>query len=429
MLVMIFGIRPLFVDRFDVRTMYGLVPDADALDAAMRVGATCLFWFTLGAFIATVRPRRASQILEQGVKAHRRRVQLSAAAVLVVALVSVALYVAAIVVLAGPSSLLALSGGRSSEASLSGVPELVLVVPIAGSVATALFLISRRGDPLRRSEVLLLVVAVSLSLVALSQLGTRRFLIPGLLIPLVAALIRSPVRLKAWHVLAGAAAFIFLAIVPMVRSAGARMPGENLLTASWRYFSDEGIAGVLTPVFASFDTEMLDYIAVYAGQSNPVVGAGKGTFLEFLTRPIPGSGTGLAFSDEVLTTIWGGGCGFPNCPVPSIAGVLYFDGGLVAVAIGSLLFGMFVRFLAGRWALNAVLSDLEATVVAIVSGFALVAARTNTIHAMWWCIYTLLVLFLIHALFSRSPRKAQLGASSDSNYPALGPVLIRSSDV
>ncbi|RWZ68639.1 hypothetical protein ELQ92_05415 [Labedella populi] len=123
--------------------------------------------------------------------------------------------------------------------------------------------------------------------------------------------------------------------------------------------------------------------------------------VEFLTKPIPGNGPGTAFSGQVLTSIWGGGCGFPNCPVASVAGVLYFDGGLVAVAVGSLLFGMLVvRFLAGRWAFNAVLADLGAAIVAVVSGFALVGARGNTVHAMWWCIYTLVVPFLIYALCS-----------------------------
>ncbi|RUR01226.1 hypothetical protein [Labedella endophytica] len=401
MLAMIFGVRPLFTDRFEIRTMYGLIPDTNALDTAMTVGVVSLSFFGFGAFIAAVRPTRAAIFSKQSAPIERREVRLTAGGVLGISVFAIALYVAAIIVLAGPSSLTALSGGRSEDATLGGVPEFVLVIPMAGSVAATIFFISRRNRQIHVFELLLILAAIAISLTALSQLGNRRFLIPGLLIPLVAALIRSPVRLKAWHLVLGVVGFLFLAIVPMVRSAGARMPGENLLTASLRYFGDEGFRGVLTPVFASYDTEMLDYIAVFAGQPNPEYGLGRGTLLEFLARPLPGDVFGTAFSDQVLTSIWGGGCGQPYCPVGSLAGVLYFDGGLPAVAVGSFLFGIAVRFIANRWAFNSMLSTVSASSIAVVSGFALVAARTNTVHAIWWCVYVLLLMAGIYLISSR----------------------------
>jgi hypothetical protein len=246
---------------------------------------------------------------------------------------------------------------------------------------------------------------VAISLVMVSALGTRRFMIPAVLMPICAALIRRPAKLRLWHLAVGFLGLLFVAIVPMVRSAGARLPGENLLTASLRYASEQGIGGILEPIFASYDTEMLDYIALASSRIHSgwlSLGLGRGTLLEFILRPLPGSMLSHpAWSDEVLINLWGGtGCGNPYCPVASVAGVTYFDGGYPLVIVGSLAFGFGLRWLATRWVYNGHLGDFRATAVAIASSFALVAARTNTVHATWWCIYTLIIAWLIYRVFS-----------------------------
>ena len=73
------------------------------------------------------------------------------------------------------------------------------------------------------------------------------------------------------------------------------------------------------------------------------------------------------WSDEVLTTLWGGGCGHPYCPVASVAGVTYFDGGFPLVIVGSFAFGFGLRWLATRWVYDRHLGDFPATAVAIAT--------------------------------------------------------------
>lgn len=402
MLYLIFVVRPLFANRFLEHTINGYLPTPASTEVAMLAGAMGITSLAIGCFFATARGRRLKELRASSVPAASGR-RVPSLHVLMVAIAATLVYLALILLLSGPSVVSALAGGRSAEASLAGVPEVVMMIPLSGSIAAALFLVSRRGSAIAVREHAMVFCAVAISVLSLSQLGSRRFLIPALLIPLIAALMRRPVRLRMWHLGAAFLALIFFAIVPMVRSAGARLPGETLMTASLRYLQEEGIEGVLMPVFASYDTEMLDYIGVvrdYLENGDSVgYGMGRGTLIEFLTRPIPGVEAG--YSDVLLTSLYGGGCGQPACPVASIVGVLYFDGGLVAVVIGSVVAGLVLRWLATRWAFHSGLSIVHAVGIAIPCAFALIAVRTNTIHALWWIIYAELILWLIGLVLVR----------------------------
>ncbi|WP_420178750.1 O-antigen polymerase [Paenarthrobacter sp. TA1.8] len=421
-MVSIFSIRPLFENRFEIRTIYGIMPDEASVDAAVLVGIVFMVSFTAAVFLNRVRPRRRSELVGEAKVIERRELRITASKTALVALVAFVAYIAVLTVLSGPSVFARLAAGRSSEAGLGGVPELVMILPMAGSITAALFIISRRGLVITRREWLVLAVAPLVSVMALSQLGNRRFLIPAILIPVVAALIRKPVRVKLSHVVVAFIAFLMLAIIPMVRSAGARMKGEGLLEASWRYFQTEGLQGVLTPVFASFDTEMLDYIAIISrplGDGIPY-GFGRGTVLEFFLRPLPsGISETTPYSDAVLTSVWGGGCGTPVCPVASTAGVLYFEGGLAFVAIGAFLYGILAARLSNAWKFNQHLSTLKLTTVALASAFALVATRTNTVHAIWWALYAVLLCFAVHWFLSRPIKPTR------SNFASTQPTVVR----
>jgi hypothetical protein len=402
-LIAIFAVRPLFTHRLDAG-LYGYALDESSVERAVVIGATCLGAFGLGVFFATARPARQAKLSALPARA-RRRTNITAGGVLLVTVVGVASYLVALLVLAGVGTVTALAGGRSTDTSTAGIPEIIFVVPLAGSISVSLFLLARVETPIKRREAVTLLVCVALSLVILSALGTRRFMIPAVLMPISAALIRRPAKLRLWHLGAGFVGLLFLAIVPMIRSAGARLPGENLLTASFRYASEQGIEGILQPIFASYDTEMLDYIALVSSRIHAgwlPFGLGRGTLLEFIFRPVPASKLSqVPWSDELLINLWGGsGCGHPYCPVASVAGVTYFDGGFPLLIVGSFAFGFGLRWLATRWVYNRHLGDFRGTVVAVVSSFAVVAARTNTVHATWWCLYTLIILGLIYGLFS-----------------------------
>jgi hypothetical protein len=404
MLFAIFSVRPLFSNRFAEQTFYGYVPSLVGERTALLAGIVCMACFAAGCFFWSVRPARAAELAARVPKPEKRLVNLSAKKVLVVSVVGAVVYALMLVAIAGTGTVAALSGGRSADVVIAGVPEVILLVPMTGSIVTTLFIINRRHAMIIKSEAIYCVAAVGVSLVLLSQLGNRRFLIPAALMPLMAMLVRKTMRIRAYHVVLALVGFVFIAIVPMVRSAGARMPGENLLTASWRYLGDRGISGVLTPVFASYDTEMLDYIALMSqkitADTGIGFGMGRGTILEFLLRPLPSSVTGVQYSDQLLTSIWGGGCGQPVCPVASVAGVFYFEGGLIAVALGTFAFAAVLRFLSNRMAYSSGLKLLPITCVTVASAFALIAARTNTIHSLWWVLYALALVLVVYRVVS-----------------------------
>lgn len=403
MLIAIFTIRPMFTNRFDELPWYGLyVPNSAEETVALGVGITGLTGFLLGVFIARLRPAKLKALQSQ--EAGRRSYEgwfFGRGKLVFTTAAGLGAYVTLLIAAAGPGIIRQLAGGRSSEVTLGGVPEIVLMIPLAGSIAAAFFILGAKKRQLNLVDLTLIIGCTAASILMVSQLGTRRFIIPAMLLPVLAALIRKPTRVKAKHVVIGAATVLFLAIVPMVRAAGARRVGENLATASWRYFQEEGVGGVLRPVFASYDTEMFDYIAVASrGLSGEEYGLGRGTIIEFLARPIPsftgiGDLTGMPFSDQMITKLFGGGCGQPFCPVASLPGVLYFDGGFILVFLGSVAFGAALRATANRWVYNQGLSPFQMFAIVSISSFALVAARTNTIHTMWWCIYTLIIAYAI----------------------------------
>ena len=307
MLIAIFAVRPLFAHRLN-DGFYGYTLDTHSVERAIAIGATCIGAFGLGVFFATARPAKQAQLMALPARA-RRRTMITAGGALLVTIAAVALYLVALLMLAGSRTITALAGGRSVEASTAGLPEIILVMPLAGSISVSLLLVARGATPIKRGEFVMLLACVAISLVTVSALGTRRFMIPAVLMPIIAALIRRPARLRLWHLAVGFVGLLFVAVVPMVRSAGARLPGENLLTASFRYASEQGIEGILEPIFASYDTEMLDYIALASSRIQAgwlSFGFGRGTLLELILRPVPGSMLGqAAWSDEILINLWG----------------------------------------------------------------------------------------------------------------------------
>lgn len=406
MLLAIFAVRPLIESRFTSRSFYGYIPSEAGQNQAVVVGSLAMVFLLMGALVASTRFRAPEAILRDDRAPSRMRAWQP----LMAAMIGAVAYVGLVVALAGPDTLRSLAGGRSEVLSLGGIPELVFMAPLTGSIAASYFMLSRRGQRITPIEWVILVASVAISVVGVSQLGNRRFLIPAALIPIIAGAMRKPVNLRVRHVAGGAAAFTFLAIVPLVRAAGARRPGENLVSASVRHAREVGPEGVLRPVFASYDTEMFDYVALVApslGEGVPY-GLGRGTLVELLARPLPSAvNVGDAHSDVVMSTFWGGGCGDPVCPVASAPGVLYFDGGLPLVALGCFVLGYGLRRLALAWKHNATMSTRQALLVAIASGFALVAMRTNTVHALWWIAYAA----LIAAVLTKSGRPQRSEAS------------------
>lgn len=399
MLVAIFGVRPVFVDRFDEGAWYDTyIPTPGGEQTSLLVGAVGLISLTIGTAIAQRKTKQAARSHQIKDRHTTKAINITIGQVVVLSAIAAMTYVAALTVFAGPGIFRQLRNGRSADLAIGGIPEIVMIIPLTASVSAAIFLLTHRNRKLHLMEIFVLLSATATSIALVSQLGNRRFIIPAALIPLIAALIRKPTRVKLRHMVVAMSGILLLATIPMVRAAGARRPGEGLLSAGWRYLQEEGPSGVIRPIFVSFDTEMYDYIAVVAPtlESNRF-GWGRGTIVEFAARPLPATWVdGPAWSNYLMTQFFGGGCGNPVCPVASLPGVLYFDGGLIVVALGSVVAGIFLRTLASKWQYNRAVSIKTQLFVVIMSSFALVAVRTNTVHAAWWVIYTLILGYLVY---------------------------------
>lgn len=408
MLVAIFGVRPLFDDRFEGGAWYGrYVPSAEGETLSLLVGVLATVGLALGALATQGKVAHMAKRGNNHTGQSQHKVYFTAKRVLVTSLVSTLAYIIMLTALAGPSIFRQLSRGRSSDLQLGGIPEIVMMTPMTASLSVAIFLLAHRHRKLLGHEIVILLTAATSSLILFAQLGNRRFIIPAILIPAIAALVRKPMRVKLWHIAIAAVGIVLLAIIPMVRAAGARRPGEGLLAAAWRYLQNEGILGTIRPIFVSYDTEMFDYVAVAAPALEKLgFGVGRGTLVEFITRPLPERlAPTQAWSDVVLTELFGGKCGDPFCPVASYPGVLYFEGGLAIVAIGSFAAGMFLRTIASKLQHNGALNLPTLMNTVIISAFALVAIRTNTVHAAWWILYTIAISYAIcyiNTLFSIS---------------------------
>jgi hypothetical protein len=396
MLGMIFGIRPLFTDRFQAASWYGYIPSIEDQGNASIVGVVMSIALLLGTLMA--RTKSSATFLPRNEKALPLlpTIEMKPTTCFWLTLSTALLYVTLLAAFAGPGVFSLLMSGRvNTDSPIKGVPEVIMIVPMTGAICASVLILAKKTATTKASTILVAILCTGISFFLVSQLGNRRFIIPVLLMPVISALIIKPVRIKLWHIIVGFVGLIFIAVVPMVRAAGARLPNENIFTAAYRYFSDEGLLGVLTPIFSSYDTEMYDYIALVSGplrSGSLDYGMGRGTLLELFLHPLPSSlSPQIVFSDDLLSKFWGGGCGDPVCPVASVAGVLYFDGGLVFVGLGGLAFGFLLRKLSNSWNHIENVSQLGRLSIVILSSFILIATRTNTIYAAWWTAYTLLI--------------------------------------
>jgi hypothetical protein len=405
MLVSIFAVRPILLE-VDADLLYGRDYSLGNLDKAVAIGTIGIASFAAGVAWRRLRSRAKVAPLDASLLAKWNLRSGASARVLVAALAGVVAYVVLIAELAGTSALSALGGGRSDAVDTAGVPEIVMVLPMSGSVAAAILLLMLpRDSRLPPPFLLAAITATMISVATLSQLGNRRFLIPALLLPLLGLLARRVVRVRLWHVLTAVPALLVLATLPFVRSAGARGPGESLPEALLRVISEKGVVGTVEAVFTSNDTEMLNYIALFERYRTDRLiefGQGRGTLLEFVVRPLPsGVAPGTPYSDEVLTRIWGGGCGEPLCPVASAVGVGYFDFGFPGVVILLVAFGYAMASLSLHLAQIELSGLSSATAVVVFSSYSVVLTRTNTVHALWWAIYTTAMALVVAAFVAK----------------------------
>jgi len=404
LLVAIFGIRPLVLAAEQNWWFNG----ADVGDGAV-LAAGVGFWAiaALVAGYATARLAMARKAPNDAIPTPdavpRSLVRMSSAALLAAACTG-AWFVAMILIGGGTSFLRQLAEGRSADVSriLDGVPVLISAVPVAGVVVLAVCRL--RITAFRRlstGEELWFWAAIALATVPPLALGNRRLLLPVALIALVAvARPKWDKRPPLFGLLLAGVAALVVAAIPFVRSAGSRSTSSDLLGALALYFNTNGIGETMRSFFVSYDTEMFSYIALVGpmlGDEIPY-GLGRGTLGEALLQPLPAAiSPWPTWSNNILTLVFGGGCGTVACPVPSVAGVLYFDTGLIGVAVGMALVGALMAafepaFLVARgWRLVALLT---------LAGFMPGIIRGNSVSQLWISANVLLVALILSLLLN-----------------------------
>ncbi|MBD5785278.1 hypothetical protein IF650_03710 [Cellulosimicrobium terreum] len=366
MLVAVFGVRPLLMAQRDSFDFYGLrVTDGFVL--ASWIGLVALVCLYTGYGLASLARRSRLRVGPPGRAARPRPAVPDPAvpdpvvpdpalpeppmrAALLTAVVLVGAWFVALAAFGGGISFLALMfAGRSDQvaARMSGLPALVMALPVVGALVLAVVRVQlERVRRLSAGERLAFWATIAAAVVPATALGTRRFLLPVLILALVAALAPSwNRRVRASQVALGIGALVVLATVPFVRSAGSRTPGTSLTGAMVDYYGSTGPTSVVEKFFLSYDTEMFSYVAYVAprlGADMPW-GRGRGTVVELLTAPLPAGVVSESWSNERLTSLFGGSCGEFLCPVPSLPGALYFDLAMVGVVLGMVLFGWAVR--------------------------------------------------------------------------------------
>jgi len=422
-LVSIFGIRPLLMrDEPESFGFYGYNISTGFADATflgfigtMSFIAGAIFWRAVRAPKGTVKAAESQPLPSW---APRR------AAVIAWALSAAWLVI--MVIVGGSAGYLAqLFGGRSQDvvSKLENIPAFVGALPAVGClvIAAVRFRYERNHLYTRTQNLGYWLVALA-SIVPPSALGTRRYLIPCLVIAVMGALVNNwGKRLKVSWVALGVAGFLALAIVPFVRSAGSRTArGETDLIGSMvSYFQDEGLRGTLNNFFLSYDTEMFNYVAYLSqamGDSIPF-GWGRGIVGDIVSMPLPASMAPFPrWSDYLLSQSFGTGCEYKAvCPVPSVVGILFSD-----LAIPGLFVGMILLGVAAAKFERAILASGGAATAGLLlaAGFAVAFARGNSLAQAWIAVQCFVIWWMLDKLFLRERVNAEKRAANVSPLPA-----------
>ncbi|MDN4475411.1 hypothetical protein QQX09_06015 [Demequina sp. SYSU T00192] len=312
----------------------------------------------------------------------------------------------------GVGYLAVLFAGRSEEANLGvkGMPAIVFGLPVvaAGVVAIARFVVERVARP-PRHLVLGYWIAIALCTVPPMTLGNRRFLVPTLVVAVLGTLATSRQRrLPFWAFPVAGLAFMILAAVPFIRSAGSRTESTDFVGALWDYMQAEGVRGTLDSFFLSYDTEMFNYVSYLSrelGQTLPL-GLGRGTVGDVALALLPHNllPTEL-WSNELLIRMFGGTCAELYCPVPSLVGTLYYDMGLVGVVGGLIAIGAFSQrfvpalYRAHGWRLSSLF---------MLAGFTIQITRGNPANQLAIYLQAAVLVSVLVEVLVRHDRRAQV---------------------
>jgi hypothetical protein len=305
-------------------------------------------------------------------------------------------------------SLATLARGRSAQSItyLSDSSEYLSAGPVLLAVGAVVVVAATRGR-LRPGEWVLCSGLVSVAVMAFLLTGSRRFIIPSVLVPVVLVFLLRGSRPR-WRVLAvlGVLGFLVLGTIPYVRAEGARTNAG---------FATLLLDGVTSPVasaqtfIAGHDTEMFPALGVEKRAIDDGLGYGLGaaTVGDLLLAPVPSlvfPDKPMTDRDQVLVQTFGASCAVTEggvCPDFSATGTFYRDLGYPGVALGCWLLGLVSgRLRVGRRPRvgTAVLSAAWLVMLPVI-------VRAGFMPAFTWFLYFAVPSLVVLRLISRRGRE------------------------
>lgn len=427
-LVSIFGVRPLFLIADRNYDFHGL-DSALGYPYASLVGTVSVVAVATGFYVRSSRrtpvvahPSRAFSPLTN-VKDGENIPGLWPA--FAIAVLATSLWLVVIMLVGGgPAFLVTLFQGRSEVVTdtLAGVPVALGSIPIVGAIL--LCYTRMKNQAIRKittDERLIYWLGIATAVVPPLALGTRRYLLPAVVAGALAVLAaRGRGRVSIRSVVLSVLVFIVLAVVPYTRSSGARQDQAGPITAIYDYLLSQNLTNIARSVFVSYDTEMYNYIAYVAPRLGSSIGYGygRGTIVELFVGPLPASWGIPTYSDELLVHLYGRTCGEGVCPVASLPGTLAFDGGLLAVALGMFLFGLWCGVVTTATIVNS--RPVLGIVFLVLSAFTVVIVRGNPITSLTIAAYTSALSWIGWHLLVRFAGTNNAGTRAANNWKLVG---------
>ncbi len=398
MLMAIFGVRPLLIADDPEHSFYGRALGEEVWFATVLgfigvIGLSAGYFFR---FLVVSKKPSAKQVQE---KASRFEIRLESSAVILIAIGAVLLWGAIMAVRFGGTGVISLmSEGRSSDVSdlLAGLPVAVYALPAAAAfVATYWRITTERNRALVGREKWIFWASMAISIIPPAMLGNRRFILPCIIGAVLAATSRGwnkPVKIRI--IIGTFIGFVVLASIPYIRSAGARTGDTSFFGALSEFIQNEGVSGVFTNFFTSYDTEMLDYIAYTIPRLGTDIawGNGRATIIDIVTSPIPASLMPLpSWSNHVLIETFGASCADGVCPVPSIVGTGYFDFGTAGVLGITFILGLLSRIFEEKF----LVTDGYFLVALVIFGSLPATAVRGNLPAQLWIGFNILVAAIV----------------------------------
>lgn len=409
----LFGVRPLLMIWGGEESYYG-VDISESLTTATLLGLMGFSAFVVGYVCVS----RSKIVSAEAAPTKDVPAPLARAALVGLTILGAAIYAAFLAWRFGSvgRGFEMVRAGRSLElaSGFGGASEYLTAAPILATVGAAALVITQRGR-LSLVDRVLLLAATCVPLLIFGFLGNRRFVIPAVLIPLVAWYLVTAVRPK-WKtvIIGGAVAFLVLAAVPYARAAGARDQAGGFVPAMQALLKSP-VELIVDRFLGSHDTEMVAALAVQTEIVRQPYW-GRASVGDLLIAPIPSAlfPKPVTARNEVLIEIYGAPCQAVGgrCPDFSVVGTFHQDLPYGGVVVGCLMLGAFSAWV-WKKGTQPFASCSSVAVAACWAVMLPVLVRAGFMPAFAWFLYFALPLLGLLFLLPRVSRESRVRFRTD----------------